>query len=212
MGTPKVSPQSIGESHRLKYNLLRLNSGNILGAVLFAGYSEREGTSTVLSQFAHTLASDGGKVILVDANLRSLFMSALFTVDREKGFSDLLLGKSTLAGAIRETGLPNLSLIPSGAAYPNPTALLESPSLEALIQEMKGRAEWVLLDSPPHQPLHGFHHSGIPGGRRGNGGGGRKDALGSGRKLAAEDNELPRSKLRGIPMQETITSQQAAGY
>lgn len=137
------------ENHRLKYNLLQLTPGKNIKAISFSSCNTGEGNSTVLLNFAKTLAADGERVLLVDANLRAPSLHSGFKVGPEKGLSDLLLGRSPLAGLIRETAFPNLMFIPSGSPLSNPVILLQSDSLGPHVKAMKEKAEWVLLDSPP---------------------------------------------------------------
>jgi capsular exopolysaccharide synthesis family protein len=146
---PKVTPRAETENRRLKHNLLQLIPKKEIKTILFAGCNEGEGVSTVVANFASALASDGEKVRLVDANLRSPSLHTVFNVGRENGLTDLLLGKSTLGRVTRETGLPNLSLITSGTLQANPTALLEADSLESYVTSMGEGVRWLLFDAPP---------------------------------------------------------------
>ena len=88
-------------------------------------------------------------MLLVDANLRSPSLHAALNVGRDNGFTDLILGRSTLARVIKETKLPNLSVISSGTPHPGPISLLESDCLEAYVADMKEKVQWILFDAPP---------------------------------------------------------------
>jgi capsular exopolysaccharide synthesis family protein len=145
----KWTPQAEIENQQLRHNLLRLIPERNIKAILFASCNEGEGASTVITHFASALASGGEKVLLVDANLRTPSLHAAFNVGRDNGFTDLMLGKSTLAGVIKETKLPNLSVISCGTPHPLPMVLLESNSLEAHVAGMKEKAQWILFDAPP---------------------------------------------------------------
>jgi capsular exopolysaccharide synthesis family protein len=145
----KWTPQSEIENQRLRQNLLRLIPERNIRAILFASCNEGEGASTVIIHFASALASGGEKVLLVDANLRTPSLHAALNVGRDNGFTDLMLGRSTLARVIKETKLPNLSVISSGTPHSGPVSLLESDSLEAYVAGMKERAQWILFDAPP---------------------------------------------------------------
>lgn len=148
-GKRKLTAQAVSQLHQLKYNLLSINSGSEIRAVLFSSCTEGEGTSTVLVNFASTLAANGESVLLVDANLRTPSLHSALRVGMDNGLTDLLLGRCTLSEAIRETGVPNILVIPGGTPHPNPIIVLESESLGSQIKEMKVQADWVLFDSPP---------------------------------------------------------------
>ena len=144
----KITPQTVIEHHRLKYNLLRVNSGKKIKAILFSSPTRGEGTSSVLINFATSLAVDGDRVLLVDANLRNPSLHGAFDLERENGLTELLLGQRSLEEVIKETGAPNLSVITCGKVHPNPFVILESDSLKTHTEEMKATADWVLFDSP----------------------------------------------------------------
>ncbi|HIC94634.1 MAG TPA: polysaccharide biosynthesis tyrosine autokinase, partial [Anaerolineae bacterium] len=50
---------------------------------------------------------------------------------------------------LRETGVPNLWLLPSGPLPPNPSELLGSRRMEEIIAVLTSRADMVLFDAPP---------------------------------------------------------------
>lgn len=147
-GRLKITPRTVIEHHHLKYNTLCLNSGKKIKALLFSSCTRGEGTSTVLINFTTSLAADGDRVLLVDANLRNPSLHAAFHLERENGLTELLLNQRTLEEVIKETGVPNLSVITSGAFHPNPFVMCESSCLNARVEDMKSNADWVLFDSP----------------------------------------------------------------
>src|SRR3546814_994143 len=57
---------------------------------------------------------------------------------------------SDLVGAvIRTTDVANLSFIPAGPIPPSPTELLGSPRLVAVLDELRGNFDIIILDGPP---------------------------------------------------------------
>jgi len=151
LGRPEQTiPQQIVEEYqRLKYNLLRTNSGKGIKTLLFTGPSEGEGHSPVLINFAIALASEGDKVLLVDANLRNPSFHHVFNLEKKSGLTDLLYGKSPLLNVVKETQIRHLSVITCGMASSNPGSVFELNALDSHIQEMKAQYDWVLFDSPP---------------------------------------------------------------
>jgi len=147
-GVLKVTPQTVIEHHRLKYNILRLNSGKKIKSLLFSSPTRGGGASTVLINFATSLAADGDRVLLVDANLRNPSLHAAFDLPREDGLTDLLLEDMTLGEVTKKTDNPNLSVITCGTPHPNPFVILESDSLDTYMTDMKASTDWVLFDSP----------------------------------------------------------------
>ena len=151
LGRPEQTiPQQILEEYqRLKYNLLHTHSGKGIKALLFTSPSEGEDHSPVLINFAMALASEGDKVLLVDANLRNPSFHHVFNLEKKSGLTDLLSGKSPLLNVVKETQTSHLSVITCGMAPSNPSSAFELNALDSYIQEMKAEYDWVLFDSPP---------------------------------------------------------------
>jgi tyrosine-protein kinase Etk/Wzc len=55
----------------------------------------------------------------------------------------------TLDKVIRKTNIENLFVITSGGIPPNPTDLLESKKMEAIVIELRKSFDFIIFDSPP---------------------------------------------------------------
>lgn len=143
-------PKKVTEEYeRLKYNILSVNSGRVIRAILFTSPTDRERNSMISTNFAITLASDGERVLLIDANLGNPFLQKLFNLERKNGLTELCFGRSPLVNAIQKTQFVNLSVIPCGKPCPNSNSVFECSSLGVHIETMKTQADWVLFDGPP---------------------------------------------------------------
>jgi capsular exopolysaccharide synthesis family protein len=95
-------------------------------------------------------AQAGLHVVLVDADLRLPQAHRPFDLDNRTGLTDLLVGD---VGSVEEcmvgTGIDNLRLITSGPVPPNPSELLDSRRMEAVLAQVKQSADLVIVDSPP---------------------------------------------------------------
>ena len=145
----KVPHQIAEEYHRMKHTLLATSPEGKIKTLLFFSSTEGEGTSTTIINFALTLASEGDKVLLVDANLRNPSFHDAFSVERKDGLTELVHGNKTLEEVIKKTPVKNLSVITSGIPHTSPSSLLESKKLDHLIEQMKVETRWILFDSPP---------------------------------------------------------------
>lgn len=108
-----------------------------------------EGKSTTISNLAITLAQQGIKTVLVDADLRKPVLHSVFGLSREKGLTHYLMNKAAFDQVVQPTGIENLNLVSCGALPPNPAELLGSHKLKELIERLKGEFEMALFDSPP---------------------------------------------------------------
>ena len=109
-----------------------------------------EGKTTTVANLALVMAQTGKRVIAVDSDLRRPTLHRLFGVENGTGLTTLLLsGQPNLDGCVKSTSFENLWVLPSGPQPPNPTELLGSRRLEAVLQTLKDSADIVILDSPP---------------------------------------------------------------
>lgn len=111
-----------------------------------------EGKSTSAANLAVTLAQQGTRTLLVDADLRTGRLNALFGARPEPGFAEALLGRTPLSEAVLEVALDEsevpLYLLPSGAPPRNPAELLGSVRMQALVEEMRALYDVVIFDAP----------------------------------------------------------------
>jgi capsular exopolysaccharide synthesis family protein len=142
----KLSHHISKEYLSLRQNLISSATDKKIKTVLFSSSAKGEGTSTVLSNFAITLASIGNNVLLVDANLRNPSLHGLFELDKKDGLTELLLEEKSLDDVIKQTRFKHLSVITSGVSHTNP---FTSQSLNSFIENIKLFFDWILFDCPP---------------------------------------------------------------
>jgi len=90
-------------------------------------------------------------VVIVDADLRRPGISrALALSENGSGLSSLLSGANSLDEVLRQfEAVPNLWVLPSGPEAPNPADLFASPTMENIMHELRGRFEYLVLDTAP---------------------------------------------------------------
>jgi succinoglycan biosynthesis transport protein ExoP len=109
-----------------------------------------EGKTTTVANLALVMAQTGKRVIAVDSDLRRPRLHQMFGVGNSYGLTSVLLSKeASVNGYLQRTAFDNLAILPSGPIPPNPSELLSSPRLEALIENLKRQADIVVFDSPP---------------------------------------------------------------
>lgn len=122
------------------------------GSRLFAVTSSvpAEGKSTVACNAAVALARAGSRVLLVDADLRRGTQHQLFSVSNEPGLSSYLQGGTdTVDSMVCTTDVDNLTLMPAGAPMQNPIPFLHAERFHALLRDLRGWYEYVIVDLPP---------------------------------------------------------------
>jgi capsular exopolysaccharide synthesis family protein len=122
--------------------------------VMLASADPRAGTSTIAREFASTLALNGEvRTLLVDANLRKPTVHEIFGVQRTPGISDHVLADAPLPGCVRESGVPNLTLLPAGRPAVAPPRILADPRVDRMLRELRDRFELIVIDSAPLVPF-----------------------------------------------------------
>ena len=142
-----------GEAIRaLRTNLKFVSVDEPPRVVSFTSADPSEGKSTVASNLARALALAGERVLVVDADLRRPRQHDLFQVAGDVGLSEVLAGEVQPDDALAATGIPNLTLLPAGRTPPNPSELLGSKRMRALL-ELASEDFFVIVDSPPLLPV-----------------------------------------------------------
>ncbi len=101
--------------------------------ILVTGPGQGEGKSTTTANLGVVLARSGHRVVMVSCDLRKPALHRLFGLAREPGLSDVLQHRIALRDALVRTGVPNLVLLPTGAPPANPSELLGSGAMAAVI-------------------------------------------------------------------------------
>jgi protein-tyrosine kinase len=135
----------------LKTNLLTRYPDGSIKTILFAGTAHGDGTSKTIINFAATLASDSQlKVLLIDVNLRTPSLHAVFRIDPIPGLSDLVANNGRGARPIK-VGPGNLHVIPCGGPHSGPATLFGSNRFDQFLKRMRESYDFVVLDAPPIQ-------------------------------------------------------------
>lgn len=108
-----------------------------------------EGKSTTSYALALGMAQIGKRTLLLDADLRRPSVHELTGTSNKIGFSNLLVGDTSINEVLLPSQDPNLLILPSGPLPPSPAELLSSPRAGALFQALREKFDVVVIDSPP---------------------------------------------------------------
>jgi non-specific protein-tyrosine kinase len=147
-----ATPRSpVSEAYRtLRTNIRFASVDEPLTTLLITSAEQGAGKTTVAANLGVVCAQAGLRVVLIDTDLRAPGLHQLFRLDNLVGLTDLLVGDvERVEPCMVRTGIDNLRLITSGPIPPNPSELLESKRMEAVLAEVKKSAELVILDTSP---------------------------------------------------------------
>lgn len=139
----------------LRTNLRYLNVNRELDSILIASPEPNDGKSTVARGLAGAMVEMGDNVVLVEADLhkQSAFRYEVSYVP--VGLSSVLAG-ARLDSALMQVSISAhgpkqvraMTVLPSGPIPPNPSELLESDQMQAVLAELGERFDMIVIDSP----------------------------------------------------------------
>lgn len=136
------------------YRMLRTNIGfstinKKMQIIMVTSSMPGEGKSTTCANMAVTFAQTNKKVLLIDADLRKPSQHHIFGKTNRSGLTTALFNQMELQDIIQFTGTDNLSIIQAGPTPPNPSELLSSEQMAALLKTAREQYDIIIIDTPP---------------------------------------------------------------
>jgi exopolysaccharide/PEP-CTERM locus tyrosine autokinase len=147
-------PDSVASEQfrKLRTQLLRLRIPHPPRTILVTSSTAGEGKTFVAANLAAGIAHDfHAYSLLVDCDLRNPSLGRWFGIHNGFGLSDYLVGKKEIPELLIKTEVERLKVLLGGTLQDNPTELIGSARMEALIKELKERYSdrYIILDSTP---------------------------------------------------------------
>ncbi|WP_445457161.1 polysaccharide biosynthesis tyrosine autokinase [Flavobacterium sp. HNIBRBA15423] len=108
-----------------------------------------EGKTFCSINLATVFALSEKKTVIVGLDLRKPRIFGDFNIDNIVGVVNYLIGQKKLDEVIQTTHVPYLDVIPSGPIPPNPAELLMGDSMREMMEELKQKYDYIILDTPP---------------------------------------------------------------
>ncbi len=159
-------PSTIAEAYRsLRTNLLFSQEGTHQ-VILITSSTVKEGKSTIAANLSIALAQQGGRILLIDADMRKPMQHHTFGIKRDPGlsecllgqyrwqdavkrFSDVMLGDMGIDQALLTPGLDQLEVLTCGIVHASPPDLLAAPAMDTILKEVREEYDMVIIDMPP---------------------------------------------------------------
>jgi succinoglycan biosynthesis transport protein ExoP len=118
--------------------------------LLVTSAAEDDGAAQVAANTAVALALAGDKVLLVEGNLRTPRLGAVFDVPTDVGLGGVLAGRVSLSEAVRTSRVDGLRLLPADSDPPAaPGDLFDERAVQTLLSEVPADVDHVVLQAPP---------------------------------------------------------------
>ncbi|MBD3807650.1 MAG: polysaccharide biosynthesis tyrosine autokinase [Epsilonproteobacteria bacterium] len=146
----KAEETAFAESlNMIRTNMEFISSGGKSKVIVISSNIPEEGKTSVSANLVRTLAKGNKKVVLLDLDMRKSKLLREFPgVNVKEGVSSILIDKVSIDDAIIHVE-ENLDVIFAGKNPPNPSELLLSPNIEKIVNKLKEKYDYVIIDTAP---------------------------------------------------------------
>ena len=147
------SRSPVAEAYKqLRTSILLSSAGRAPKTLLVTSGKPGEGKTTTVINTAISLADTGGRVLIIDADLRRPMVHSVLQVVNAAGLSTALsrdMNEQDILSLIDQPSGTNLHVMTSGPIPPNPAELLGSNQMKQLLKLLEPHFDHIVLDSPP---------------------------------------------------------------
>lgn len=137
----------------LRTNLQFLDAAKAIKVLVVTSTTEGEGKSSTAANLALTMAALGGKVLLIDADLRRPSLSRYFGLVGSVGLTNVLVGQADVPSLVQAVAGQDVDLLASGPVPPNPSELLAGPAMSRVLEKVRHDYDAVVIDTAPLMPV-----------------------------------------------------------
>lgn len=146
------SPFSEAINH-IRTGILFSDTDNPPQAVLITSSTASEGKTTFCSNLAYSFAQMG-KTLMIECDLRKPRVAGFYDINAEGGVTDVAVNPERAQDLIvRIDANKDLYVLPAGTSLPNPLEFLSSSAFARLLEALRKKFDYILLDAPPVLPV-----------------------------------------------------------
>ncbi|MBN2009067.1 polysaccharide biosynthesis tyrosine autokinase [candidate division KSB1 bacterium] len=142
------SPEIIEAYRNIQLNFEFSNVEGNIKCLLLTSAGPGEGKTLTTINISRLFSLDRKKTVLVDCDMRRPMLHRILKKEQTPGLSNILINRAQTDECIHEI-YENFYLLPSGTVPPNPSQLLGGARMQELLEEINGKFDQVVLDSPP---------------------------------------------------------------
>ena len=144
---------ALSESFRAIRSSLQFlyKKNNVAGAktLMITSSVSGEGKTFCSINIATVFALSEKKTVIVGMDLRKPKLFDEFNLVNTVGVVNYLIKDKSLEEIVNHTSIPYLDVILSGPVPPNPAELIMNDGMKELIEELKTKYDYIILDTPP---------------------------------------------------------------
>ena len=133
----------------LAYNIKLEGLDHPIKQILVTSSIPTEGKSSIAVNLALTMARNGQKILLIDADYPRASLRKILEVENHRGLTEVLTGEVSLEEAVHQVGVDGCHLLTSGQRPANPLTLLDSQRMVDFIRETSQKYDLMIFDTPP---------------------------------------------------------------
>lgn len=146
------SPRS--EAFRsIRTNLQFIDVSNPPRAFAVTSSLQEEGKSTTTANLALTMAAGGSTVCVIDGDLRRARLLGYMGLESGVGLTNVLIGEADLEDVLQPFADTQVTVLGAGPVPPNPSELLGSEKMRDVIDALREKFDYVIIDTPPLLPV-----------------------------------------------------------
>lgn len=140
------------------FRTIRTNIKYVLGdkdkneegrTILVTSSMPSEGKSLMSFNIASVFSITNNKTLLMEFDLRKPRLYKMLGLNANVGITTYYIGQTSVDEIIQHTEFGGLDTVCVGPIPPNPSEIIDSDKIKGLIEEMKKRYDYIILDTPP---------------------------------------------------------------
>lgn len=133
----------------IQENIRFLGARRSLKTIVVTSALAAEGKSMVVANLAATMARQGRRVLIIDADLRNPTQQGIWKLGPETGLSEILLQGLTQFQPQQSPDIENLKVLVAGEQVESPLRLLSSKRMYSLVRATADYFDHIIIDAPP---------------------------------------------------------------
>lgn len=133
----------------LRTALRTVRDGRPAKVVVFTSALPSEGKTTTAVCVARSAAQGGGKVLIIDCDLRRRNVNNLLRLQPERGLLEVLVGRATVDEVIVRDEATGLDVLPLSRSTFTPEDVFDTAGMNQIIRDAAAKYDLVIMDTAP---------------------------------------------------------------